>query len=304
MRQIQLVRCDSSPHRRETACPRGCAVRARGPLAGSPPSPACRSRAAGRGAQQSGNLPITGDERDPSTTACSSAGRRAAVIRTRRGDSSLVSGSPTRVASAGRSRRSSARSPTWSRRCASGRPAPPAAATGSAFGLTEKGKRWRSTGRGRERLVAQGADLPPRTRGTPARHHSCRHLRADCKGRIARGRAAADRRRPISLPTPSPHSGCARAVRSASPRRRTDRPASARPTTATRTPPRTRGSRSTCSRRSTLSSTTTRRPPIRSWRPLLRCRSRLRAPKACAGPAKDLRPHIGGEGDANRRPGT
>ena len=27
-------------------------------------------------------------------------------------------------------------------------------------------------------------------------------------------------------------------------------------------------------------------------------------PKFCAGPAEDLRPHIGGEGDANRRPGT
>ena len=39
VRQIRLVRRDSSPHRWETACPRGCAVRAGSPLAGSPPTP-------------------------------------------------------------------------------------------------------------------------------------------------------------------------------------------------------------------------------------------------------------------------
>lgn len=39
VRQIQLVRRDSSPHRQETAWPRGCAVRAGSSHAGSPPSP-------------------------------------------------------------------------------------------------------------------------------------------------------------------------------------------------------------------------------------------------------------------------
>src|SRR4051812_1107945 len=55
------------------------------------------------------------------TTVCSSVGKRAAAIRTRRGDSLPASDSPIRRARGGRSKRSPARSPTWNGSCDSAR---------------------------------------------------------------------------------------------------------------------------------------------------------------------------------------
>ena len=101
-------------------CGRGARARAPRP----PALPGRQARAGSPGAAgastASATMPIDGDERHRSTTACSSAGRRAGATRTRRGASSPASDSPTRAASAVPSTRSSARSPTSSRRCATG----------------------------------------------------------------------------------------------------------------------------------------------------------------------------------------
>ncbi len=133
MRQIQLVRRDSSPHRWETACPPGLRRAGGGPARGLPALPASALAPAPSALNSRAVVPIRLRWARRSTTGCSSAGRRAAATRTRRAGFSPDSGSPTRAASAVRSTRSSARSPTSSRRsvvarraarCRRTRPAP------------------------------------------------------------------------------------------------------------------------------------------------------------------------------------
>ncbi len=246
-------------------------------------------------------MPIPGRWVSLSMTVSSSAGRRAAAIRKRHGDSSPASGSPTRSASNAPSTRSSARSRTSSRRCATGHP---------GAGRPRRPARCRpdpkaSAALGRSRTgaaSAQGADLPPRTRGTPARHHSCRQVGADCKGHVV---SRSPEPIPPSRPIRAAVTCCGQAGRlrflvagrliGPVPDRRLPRTPCHEPETRAqharddqhcRPPPH-----------AVLRSTVVRAFFVSHL-------SRPASLKVCAGPAKDLRPHIGGEGDANRRPGT